>query len=99
MDGLMNPVVAIRNRILDKLVDAVAERKARPEEITTENGREFAWIVHERETVFNAVTQERAKLGKAAIPITEVIRVERMAVGHSDYTTKFALYCAELVLR
>jgi hypothetical protein len=31
--------------------------------------------------------------------LSSVQRAERQAVGHSDYSKKFALYCAELVLK
>ena len=41
------------------------------------------WIVREREFMHQQVNIER---------------VESMACGHSDYTRKFAIYCAELVL-
>lgn len=81
------------------LEDAAAQRKDRHEIITLGNGRtEVAWVIFERDTMFDAVTRERAKLGKGPVAMTEVQRVETMACGHSDYGRKFALYCAELVL-
>lgn len=56
------------------------------------------WIVREREFMHQQVNIERATLHKTAVPITDIERVESMACGHSDYTRKFAIYCAELVL-
>lgn len=55
------------------------------------------WILAERLALFEAVNARRALVGKPSVPITEIERVERQAVGHSDYGHKFALYCAELV--
>ncbi|WP_432263375.1 hypothetical protein [Cupriavidus sp. TMH.W2] len=37
----------------------------------------------------------RANTGKC-IDLSEVLRVERMASGHADYQSKFAVYCWEL---
>lgn len=59
---------------------------------------EPAFVVNERTRMFSAVLFERLKLGQPPIPISSIMRVESMASGHVDYTTKFALYCAELVI-
>lgn len=32
-----------------------------------------------------------------SLPLSEVERVEQLALGHTDYGIKFALYCSELV--
>lgn len=86
--------------LLPKLEAAQAERPKRGAFVKTASGREeLGWVAFERDTMFDAVTRERAKLGKGPLPMKEIERVERMAVGHSDYSRKFALYCAELVLK
>jgi len=46
----------------------------------------------------DAVNKERLDQGLALVTIESVERVETMAEGHSDYSSKFALYCAELAL-
>jgi hypothetical protein len=56
-----------------------------------------AWILDERQTMLDAVNRERSRRGKTSLALTDVERVERQAVGHSDYAHKFALYCVELV--
>jgi hypothetical protein len=56
------------------------------------------WILDERRAMLDAVNSRRAHLGKLPVPVTDVERVERQAVGHSDYAHKFALYCTELVV-
>lgn len=56
-----------------------------------------AWVLAEREAMCDAVNKYRARLGKNPITIEDVARVEQMAVGHTDYGTKYALYCTELV--
>lgn len=55
------------------------------------------WIEFERNAMWKAVNDQREKLGRSPIPIQDVERVEGMAVGHTDYALKFALYCADLV--
>ncbi len=64
-----------------------------------ENGKpELEWITKEREFMLQQVNIERAGLLKSKLSMESIRRVETMAVGHSDYTRKFAIYCAELVL-
>ena len=41
----------------------------------------------------------REAAGFPPVPLEAVARVEQQAVGHVDYTAKFALYCAELATR
>ena len=60
--------------------------------------RGFAeWPMMERRAMWKRVNEERARRGKEMLQIEEVARVEQMAVGHTDYGTKYALYCTELV--
>jgi len=54
------------------------------------------WIEDERQLMFEIVNERREQLGKTPIPLADVERVERTAVGHTDYIHKFALYCSEL---
>ncbi len=48
--------------------------------------------------MLRATTVWRALLGYAAIDAAAIERVETWAVGHSDYSSKFALHCAEIAL-
>lgn len=52
--------------------------------------------IFEHEAMWRAVNDERARLGRVPVAIADVVRVERLALGHSDYSHKFALYGAEL---
>lgn len=92
----MNPDerLHLRDFFKEVLEKAGEQRQKRSQWV---NG-ELAWVAFERQQMFAAVTSERARRGKPPLPITEVERVERQAVGHSDYWRKFSLYCAELVL-
>lgn len=85
---------ALRQAMLKTLVEA---QKERPNLRTFDNG-ELAFVVHERSAMYEAVLLARCALDLPAIPLSEIIRVENMASGHSDYSDKFALYCAELVI-
>lgn len=42
----------------------------------------------------------KSTIDRCKPPLTsaQIERVEQWACGHSDYSSKFALYCAELVL-
>jgi len=96
----MSQLLIVKERLQSVLQKASHDRDERPEivEAPIGRGREPAWAAHEREVMHEAVTKERAKLGKGPIPLDEVMKVEQLAVGHTDYGEKFALYCAELVL-
>lgn len=56
------------------------------------------WIENERNVMFDGVNYQRSLRGKDPITLKELMRVETMASGHIDYSKKFSLYCAELVL-
>lgn len=55
-----------------------------------------AFVPHEQQGMTNAVNQARTARGLPPVTLEDVQRVEQQAVGHIDYTAKFALYCAEL---
>lgn|SRR5512139_1515154 len=56
------------------------------------------WMDVEIDVMHHAVNCERSKRALPDIDRATVVNVERMAAGHSDYASKFALYCAELAL-
>lgn len=97
----MSQLLVLKERLQGVLQRVSHDRDQRPEFVDKSKGRgtEPAWVVFEREQMHEAVTKERAKLGKGPIPLKEIERVEQLAVGHTDYADKFALYCAELVLK
>jgi hypothetical protein len=43
-----------------------------------------------------AVNRIRADQGLPAVAVEAICRVEQQAIGHLDYSRKFAFYCAEL---
>jgi hypothetical protein len=57
---------------------------------------ELGWVVFERETMFAAVNKKRVEFNLPTITLEHLKRVEAQAVGHTDFTHKFALYCAEI---
>jgi hypothetical protein len=64
-----------------------------------ERGRdEFEWVVFERRAMWVAVNLFRASNGLPAVKMSDILRVENTACGHSDYYRKFPLYCAELAV-
>lgn len=84
----------LRDQLLNVLTEAQKQRKQRYDIV----GGEVGFVHFERHQMFNAVLKERQKLGLSPIKLSEIKRVETMACGHIDYSSKFALYCAELVL-
>jgi hypothetical protein len=59
---------------------------------------ELEWVLYERQVMFDAVNELRHTRMLSPIKMCRLMDAERSATGHSDYTHKFALYCAELVL-
>lgn len=78
-------VLLLRDILLRKLAKASEERSKRED-----------WILFERQTMLDGVNAARSEIRLDPITIGEIERVERLACGHSDYSSKFALYCAEL---
>lgn len=81
------------------LMGAQAERDSRPNLVTGPDGEpECAWAAYERGVMHREVNRLLNDAERWPVPLELIERVERQAVGHSDYTMKFALYCAELAL-
>lgn len=57
----------------------------------------MGWWVYEVEEMASKVNQLRAEIDKEPIETEEIARVDSQAGGHSDYSRKFAFYCAEIV--
>lgn len=91
----MRPLVELTDKFRATLAEA---QKSRPEKRGRTAEDELEWVQYEREVMWHLVNEVRAKNGAAPVPIEEVKRVENFAVGHIDYSQKFALYCAELAL-
>lgn len=87
---------AARDVLRATLASAQEERDLRPDLVDGPDGPELGWAAYERACMHETINTIRAERGLDAIAIEEVVRVERMAVGHSDYSLKFAFYCAEL---
>lgn len=60
--------------------------------------QDMTWILNEREAIKEAMDSESRRLGRPLVSMKDVERAETQASGHSDYSSKFALYCAELVV-
>ncbi|KXO92955.1 Uncharacterised protein (plasmid) [Tsukamurella tyrosinosolvens] len=58
---------------------------------------ELAWAAHERDFMRDLVNAARADRGAGPVDVARIEAVEQLAAGHSNYTSKFAMYCAELV--
>lgn len=55
------------------------------------------WIERERQAVATATDSWAVANGGWVLSAADVERIEGLAVGHSDYATKLALYVAERV--
>jgi hypothetical protein len=79
-------------RMYATLTAAQTERPQRQDMV----GDEPEWVVYERDTMWEEVNAARAERGLGPALLTDILHAEQQAVGHSDYTTKYALHCAEL---
>jgi len=62
------------------------------------DGRPPRWISYEREQMLLETNRLRAELGKEPVEQEQIVHAEELALGLSDYASKYALYCAELVI-
>lgn len=67
-------------------------------EATLREGRSVAqWIQAERVCVMREVNRQRSLLAYEPVGLATIERAERMAIGHSDYISKYAQAAADLV--
>lgn len=95
----MTSVKAATDVLRAALATAQAERERRPDLVDGPDGPECGWVGYERARMHETVNAIRAERGLPAIAADDIVRVERLAVGHSDYSLKFAFYCAELATK
>lgn len=68
-------------------------------EASHRKGRSFKeWSVAEAKAVWTAGRDFAQQHGLLVPLLEDVVRVERQASGHSDYSSKWALYVIELML-
>jgi hypothetical protein len=70
-------------------------QKLRPQK-SQRIGEELEWVIYERKIMLDEVNAVRFQCGLPSV--LDVNKAERCAMGHVDYTRKFALYCAEIAL-
>ena len=80
-------------RIRDAILNALTAQQARRAKYDGDD-----WIAAERQVMLDETNEWRALLGKPPVDVAAIQRVEQWACGHSDYSSKFALYCAEIAL-
>ncbi|MFG2540695.1 hypothetical protein ACGFU4_36195 [Streptomyces sp. NPDC048511] len=83
--------------LLAALTAAQEQRGQRPNLVGGPDGPECEWAAFERATMHKTVNAARSENGLPPAPIEAIINAELQAVGHSDYSRKFAYLCAELV--
>lgn len=76
--------------VLGKMKAALAAAQAKRDQSAD-------WIRFEQRSMLDAVNLERGARALPPIDLATLERAEAMAVGHTDYSDKFALYCTELV--
>lgn len=84
----------LTNDFLRVLNDAQKHRSEKSKWI----GNGLGWVIYEREVMLQVVNAVRLQRKRPRIMVEEVRRVEESAIGHTDYSQKFALYCAQLAL-
>lgn len=90
-----------RKSLIEEFEDLLGEtqksRAARSEEIRWEGMTVPQWVPYELETLLRAINGKRSERGLAPCSMGDLLRVEKRALGHSDYTHKMALYARNLV--
>ena len=82
---------ALRNEPARAIYNAlVAEQKRR--------GGGIAWVVNERMAVWEASKTAAMRLGVTPLHLHDIVAAENAAIGHTDYTAKFALGVAEALM-
>jgi len=99
----INERLALHDKFLRILQEAAKERPKREGFVPAPGGgrlgfTEPGWVDYERQRMFEAVNWERHLRGIPQVTPQQIIRVETQACGHTDYASKYALYCAELAL-
>lgn len=80
------------------LTRAQEERSQRQKFVQLENGStELGWVMYEREQMLTAVNALRSAAGRPPVSVDALEAAETRACGHVDYTSKFAIGCADLV--
>lgn len=92
----MSSLKAATDALRATLARAQEQRDERPDLVDGPDGPECEWAAYERARMHETVNAIRAEHGLTVVPVEDIIRVERQAVGHADYSLKFAFYCAEL---
>ncbi len=81
------------------LIKAQEQRKNKKEWVADPNDNNVVtpeWILFERQTMLDLTNEERKLNNLPPVTIQQIIRAENCACGHTDYTHKFALYCARM---
>lgn len=84
--------------VFDKATKERKKRQEMVEDPLDPGWKTFGWILFEREQMHKAVNAERARRGLMAADVKFIARADRLASGHSDYFSKYPLYCAEIAL-
>lgn len=80
-------LIKARDAILEALLDEMKRRSRNPN----------TWETRERTAVVIAANKYAYKHKLKGVTTDDVLDVERLAVGHTDYALKLALYVAELI--
>ncbi len=92
---MTNRIRALRDRFAEALAK---EQTLRPLRQYFIDG-ELAWIVEERRLMLDLVNAVRMERGAEPVEIAAILMAELGAWGHTDYSGKFALFCASIVYR
>lgn len=66
--------------------------------VPSRNGEELHWVIATQIAMHQETNRLRDIEGLPPVSLQAIEEIERMAIGHSDYGSKFAWYCAELAV-
>jgi hypothetical protein len=92
-----SPTTHELHRELPEVLRAAMSERSTHRQIATHHGLSGPeFVFYERKAMFEAVNARRQAQGLPEVDVREIEACEDQALGHSDYDSKFALYCAEL---
>lgn len=69
------------------------------EQANRRSSQGLEWIARERTALATAATGWARQYDRAPVTVDQIEAIEHQAMGHIDYSSKLALYVAELVYR
>ncbi|MFA5758912.1 MAG: hypothetical protein WC942_06110 [Clostridia bacterium] len=86
----------LTKELLDVFLRA-AQKRTQFNKFDKENNT-WEWVLYERMSLLDRVNEFRRSNKLPEVGVDNIINAEKKAIGHTDYASKLALYCAEVAV-